>query len=59
MKKKERKDEITVRVQRMFPNCQKYEKCCVDSGTKEMMDKVDRETKEMIDSILEKVKTKK
>ena len=24
------KDEIILRVQRMFPNCEKYNKCCVD-----------------------------
>ena len=27
-------EEITVRVQSMFPNCQKYEPCCSDSAKK-------------------------
>ena len=30
----------TVKVQRMFPNCGKYKKCCPDSGMEELMDKV-------------------
>ena len=34
------KKEITVRVQRMFPNCDKYKKCCPDSGMEELMAKV-------------------
>ena len=25
------KDEITVKVQNMFPNCEKYDKCCKDN----------------------------
>ena len=29
-----------VKVQRMFPNCDKYKKCCPDSGMEELMDKV-------------------
>jgi len=31
------KDEITVKVQRMFPNCQKYEKCCYVRNMEEML----------------------
>jgi len=33
-------DEITVKIQKMFPNCEKYKKCCVDSGMEETMEKV-------------------
>ena len=53
-------DRITVRVQRMFPNCQKYKKCCVDSGLEETMKKVKQITNydEMIKDILESVKRK-
>ena len=53
-------DGITVRVQRMFPNCQKYKKCCVDSGLEETMKKVKQITNydEMIKDILESVKRK-
>ena len=29
-------DEIIVKVQRMFPNCAKYKKCCKDVWTKKM-----------------------
>jgi hypothetical protein len=38
MSKKEK--EIIVTVQRMFPNCEKYKKCCVESGYEETMKKV-------------------
>jgi hypothetical protein len=38
MSKKEK--EIIVKVQRMFPNCEKYKKCCVESGYEETMKKV-------------------
>ncbi len=31
-------EEITVRVQKMFPNCEKYKKCCTDD--KEFWDKM-------------------
>jgi hypothetical protein len=34
------KKEIIVKVQRMFPNCEKYKKCCVESGYEETMKKV-------------------
>ena len=51
-------DGITVRVQRMFPNCQKYKKCCTDSGMEETMKKVKKITNynEMIADILESAK---
>tara|TARA_R110000824_G_scaffold112067_3_gene260985 strand:+ start:45 stop:263 length:219 start_codon:yes stop_codon:yes gene_type:complete len=51
-------DEITVKVQRMFPNCDKYKKCCVDSGMEETMEKVKQIANydEMIKDILEKAK---
>ena len=51
-------EEITVKVQRMFPNCQKYKKCCDESGTEEMMEKVKQITNydEMIADILESAK---
>jgi len=54
------KDEIVVRVQRMFPNCQKYSKCCKESGYEETMKKVKKihNYKEMIDDMLESVKEK-
>ena len=41
-------DEIIVKVQRMFPNCSKYKKCCADSGTEEMMEKFDKLKKEPV-----------
>jgi len=31
---KKKDEEITVKVQSMFPNCQKYEPCCSDSAKK-------------------------
>lgn len=40
---KKSNDEIVVRVQRMFPNCQKYKKCCSDGGYEKMMMKADIE----------------
>jgi hypothetical protein len=51
-------DEITVKVQRMFPNCEKYKKCCSDSGMEEMMAKVKKidNYDEMIQDMLKKVK---
>ena len=36
-------DEIIVRVQRDFPNCQKYKKCCTDD--KEFWDKLEAKLK--------------
>ena len=44
-------DEIIVKVQSMFPNCQKYEPCCKESGTEEMMKKF----KAMIDKPIERI----
>jgi len=52
-------ETIVVKVQRMFPNCQKYTKCCVDSGTEEMMNRVDEETKKAVKEILEEARKKK
>ena len=51
-------DEITVKIQKMFPNCEKYKKCCVDSGMEETMEKVKQIANydEMIKDILEKAK---
>ena len=37
------KDEITVKVQNMFPNCKKYTKCCSDDS--EFWDNVTKVTK--------------
>ena len=53
--------EITVKVQSMFPNCQKYEPCCKESGYEETMKKVKKihNFKEMIDDMLETAKEKK
>jgi len=53
-------DEITVKVQRMFPNCDKYKKCCVDSGLEETMKKVKQIANydEMITDILKSAKRK-
>ena len=50
------KDEIIVRVQRMFPNCQKYNPCCRESGTEEMMKKFDKMTEKPIERIRHKAK---
>ena len=30
-------EEITVKVQRMFPNCEKYKKCCTESKMENLM----------------------
>ena len=51
-------DEIIVPIQRMFPNCEKYKKCCTDSGTEEMMKKVKEipNLKEMIEGMLNDIK---
>lgn len=58
---KKKDEEITVRVQSMFPNCQKYEPCCKDSGLEETMKKVKKIANydEMIADILESAKKKK
>ena len=52
------KDEITVRVQKMFPNCEKYTKCCSDSDMEKTMKKVKKikNYDEMIKNILEDAK---
>lgn len=54
------KDEITVRVQKMFPNCEKYTKCCSDSDMEETMKKVKKikNYDKMIKDMLKAVKTK-
>jgi len=59
MVKKEEEVKI-VRVQRMFPNCEKYNKCCKESGYEETMKKVKKihNMKEMIEDMLESVKEK-
>ena len=51
-------EEIIVPIQRMFPNCEKYKKCCTDSGTEEMMKKVKEipNLKEMIEGMLNDIK---
>ena len=57
-------DEIVVKVQRMFPNCEKYKSCCSDSGMEEMMAKVkkikirisDDNYDEIIQDMLKKVR---
>ena len=48
----------TVKVQRVFPNCDKYKKCCPDSGMEELMDKVKKihNFGEMIQDMLEESK---
>ncbi len=54
-----KKNEITVKVQRMFPNCEKYKPCCSDSGVEEMMRKAKRENiNPIIKDMLEKAKEK-
>ena len=30
-------DGITVKVQRMFPNCEKYKKCCTESKMEDLV----------------------
>ena len=59
--KNKKDEEITVRVQSMFPNCQKYEPCCKDSGYDETVKKLKKipNHKEIIDDILESAKKKK
>jgi hypothetical protein len=54
-------DEITVRVQRMFPNCQKYKKCCDQSGYEETINKTKyiHNYGEMIQDMLKSAKDKK
>ena len=54
-------DEITVKAQKMFPNCEKYKKCCTDSGMEETMEKVKKITnyEEMIKDIEEAFGDKK
>jgi len=52
-------DEIVVKVQRMFPNCEKYKACCSDSGMEEMMRKAKRENIDsVIKDMIEKAKKK-
>jgi hypothetical protein len=48
-------DEIIVKVQSMFPNCQKYDPCCKESGTEEMMKKFDKMIEKPIVRIRHKV----
>jgi len=50
------KNEITVKVQQMFPNCQKYDPCCHESGTEEMMKKFDKMNEKPIERISHKAK---
>tara|TARA_B100000809_G_C14682420_1_gene367397 strand:+ start:23 stop:196 length:174 start_codon:yes stop_codon:yes gene_type:complete len=55
--KKKKDEEITVRVQSMFPNCQKYEPCCNESkkkpkGYKIKDGEIDEEVYDMIDEEL-------
>ena len=38
-------DEIVVPVQRMFPNCRKYSKCCTDD--REFWDELQKRVKEL------------
>ena len=47
-----------VTAQQLFPNCQKYNPCCDESGTEEMMKKVKHITNydEMIKDVLESAK---
>jgi len=54
----EREETITVKVQNMFPNCQKYEPCCKESDYEETMKKVKKikNYDEMIKNILEDAK---
>jgi len=57
-----KKEEVKiVRVQRMFPNCEKYNKCCKESGYEETVKKAKNihNFKEMIDDMLESAKEKK
>ena len=47
-------DEIIVPVQSMFPNCQKYDPCCTESGTEKMMKKFDKMNEKPIERISHK-----
>ena len=47
-------DEIIVKVQSMFPNCQKYDPCCTESGTEKMMKKFDKMNEKPIERISHK-----
>ena len=49
-------DEIIVPTQQMFPNCQKYEPCCKESGTEEMMKKFDKMVEKPIERINHRAK---
>jgi hypothetical protein len=49
-----KKDEITVRVQRMFPNCEKYEPCCSDVEGHEVL-----KNGELGKKVIKDLKTKK
>lgn len=48
------KDTIRVRVQKMFPNCSKYDKCCGDQKGYEVL-----KNGELGKEIIKKLKTKK
>ena len=47
-----------VTAQKLFPNCQKYNPCCDESGTEEMMKKVKHiaNYNELIKNVLESAK---
>ena len=47
-------DEITVKVQRMFPNCEKYKPCCADSEGYEIL-----KNGEIGKKVIKAMKTKK
>ena len=47
-------DEIIVPVQTMFPNCQKYDPCCTESGTEKMMKRFNK----MIEKPIERISHK-
>ena len=54
---KKKSDDIVVKVQRMFPNCQKYKKCCSDGGYEKMMMKANiEEINKHIKKMLEEIK---
>lgn len=45
-------DEIIVKIQRMFPNCEKYKKCCTDSKMEELMSRAsDIDIKKILNDI--------
>ena len=49
-----------VKVQRMFPNCEKYKKCCTDSNMEELMTRAKKELDDgIIQDILKNAKTTK